>query len=221
VDIPIPAIVSTLLLLAVATAFLLRDRARRSERRQELSRLGFRPSAEDNERLTDIVAAIENNQNYWYNVDDPMRSDAGDTPCYFYTKLRMQRTRVEAAEELLVSLKRPSKEGLLLVVETSALPFRSVRQWADALHPGVRRWYPRDLGPLEIPPGIEHCQIMGAFGPPGLALVDLIDIPTLDQIKEVGDLGVATISFRGDWCSFSAGSARTQLKVRALVALLS
>ena len=217
----IPAIVSSLLLVALATGFLLRDRARRLARKRELSGMGFEPCAGETEMLVDIVTEIENNSVYWYSVDHPMRSVVGGKPCYFYTKLRMQRTRVDAVEELLVSLSRLSKEGLLLLVETGSLPVRSVRRWGETLHPGVRPWHPQDLTAFELPSDLDRGQIVGAFGPPGKRLYDLIDIQTFDRIKEAGDHGVSSITFRGDWCSFSASSARTDLSMRGLQSLAS
>lgn len=220
-DSVIPAIVSSLFLIALATGFFLRDRARRLERKRELSGMGFRPCADQTEKLVDIVTAVENNSVYWYSVDHPMQSVVGDKPCYVYTKLRLQRTRVDAVEEFLVSLSRPSKEGLLLLIETAGSPVRSVRQWGETLHPGVRPWHPYDLTALELPSDVDRGRLIGAFGPPGTRLYDLIDIQTFDRIKEVGDLGVATITFRGDWCSFSASSARTTLSMRGLQSLAS
>jgi hypothetical protein len=215
----VPAIVSSLFLTALATGFFLRDRARRLERKRELSRMGFHPSPEETERLVDIVTTVENNSTYWYSVDHAMKSVVDGKPCYVYTKLRMQRTRVEAAEELLVSLTRPSREGLLLLVATSASPLRSVRQWAETLHPGVRHWHPSDLSALELPRGVDSGSILGAFGPLGTALTDLIDIQAFDRIKDLGELGVSTITCRDDWCSFSAATSRTILDVKGLLSL--
>jgi hypothetical protein len=216
----IPAIVSILFLVTLAAGFLLRDRTRRLERRRALLRMGFHPSPEQTEQLVDIVTAVEHNASYRYSVDHPMWSSVGDKVCYVYTKLRMQRTRVDAAEEVLVSLTRPSKEGLLLLVGSSALPLRSIAQWAETLHPGVPHWYPRDLSVLEMAPGMDSGSIIGAFGPPGAALMDLIDMQTFDRIKALGERGVSTITCRGDWCSFSAASARTVLDVKELISLL-
>jgi hypothetical protein len=215
----IPAVVATLLLVALASGFLFRDRARRTARKRELSRMGFAPSADRVEELVDIVTEVENNSAYWYSVDHPMQIVVDGRVCYIYTKLRMRRTRVDAVEEFLVSLTRPSKEGLLLLVETSTLPLRSVRQWAETLHPGIPQWYPCDLMELGLTSGIDRGRIVGAFGPPGVPLNDLIDIQTFDRIRQMGDLGVSTITFRGDWCIFSAASARTTLGVGGLLSL--
>jgi hypothetical protein len=219
IDNVIPAVVSSLFLIALAIGFFLRDRARRLERKRALSAVGFKPCADETEFLVDVVTEVENNSVYWYSVDHPMQSVVGGKPCYVYTKLRMLRTRVDAVEEFLVSMSRPSKEGLLLLVETGSPPIRSVRHWGEMLHPGIRVWHPHDLTFLELPSDMDRGQIMGAFGPPGTRLLDLIDLQTFDRIKEVGDLGVSTITFRGDWCSFSCASARTTLSIKGLLSL--
>jgi hypothetical protein len=218
-DNPILAVAFSVVLIFLATGFLLRDRARRAKRTGQVVKAGFEPCADQTEKLVEIVTMLENNPAFRFSVDSPMRAIANENPCYFYTKLRLQRTRVAEAEELLASLTRPSESGLLLLFETPDFPIRSAHQWGEVLYPGIRNWQPQDLRSIDLPPASDRGQIVAAFGPPAATLYELVSRRTLATLEEVGSCNVSTVTFRRNWCSFTAPGPRTKLDVAKLRSL--
>jgi hypothetical protein len=179
--------------------------------------MGFSRCVGETEMLVDVVTEIENNAVYRFSIDGPMRSVISGEECYFYTKLRLIQTRVTGMEELLFPLRRPSENGLLLLVQSEDVPIASARRWGEMMHPGIRDWPPKELVFIDIPSAVDVGPIVAAFGPPHSALFELIDESTLEALGRAGDCGVATITCRGRWCSLASAGPRKTLGLGKLL----
>ena len=87
-----------------------------------LDQLGFQPCPEKKSWLEETVTRIENNKEFRYEVREPKRLP-GEPAVYYYIKYRHGGVRENAVaeEEILFPLKRPSLDGLILIVKPSPL----------------------------------------------------------------------------------------------------
>lgn len=99
----------------------MKGRADRRARIQMLCRMGFAPSPADEETLSEQVARLENNSEYRYRIENPMRASLAGRPVWFYTEERARQGNVVAAHEFRFRLDRDSSEGLVLFFKPSGL----------------------------------------------------------------------------------------------------
>lgn len=195
------------------------QRGKQRARREALEQLGFRPCLEQKQWLEETVARIENNRGYRYEVRDPKRL-AGEPAVYHYVKMRHSDNRDDAVaeEEILFPLKRSSGAGLFLTVKPSSLATGLATRMLGALATGPWDAQPDDLHRLEIPPELGETNLVGALGPSGASLYDLIDTSTLSVIQGLGDAGGMFVQFRDSWCAVASASAQIPFKAGEIVA---
>ena len=199
------------------------SRARRQAKDTELQRLGLTPCAERKGWLEATITAIERNEGYRYEVRNP-RKLTGSHEVFHCTTIRHGNRSDDDAfyEEVIVfPLKRSSSAGLLLLVKPSSigpgLGLRVLKSVASA------NWdsQPDDLKRIEIPDDLTNSNLLGALGPPGARLYDLVDTGTLSVVQRLGDLGAMTILFRDGWCVIGRGdSSGTPFRVGELLSLI-
>jgi hypothetical protein len=184
-----------------------------------LEQLGFRPCPDEKSWLEETITRIENNREFSYEVRDPERL-LGEPAVYHYVKMR-HRYADEAAvaeEEILFPVKRQSVAGLVLTVKPSSLPPGIATRMMGAIATGPWGAQPDDLHRLEIPLDLKDSNLVGALGPPGANLYDLVDTSMLSVVKGLGDAGGILVRLRDSWCSVASTSAQIPFRVDELVA---
>jgi hypothetical protein len=204
----LPFILIGLAFVAVMMWLTLKSRQGKAAQAHKLEQMGFSPCDGEAGALVEKVTRLENNAGYRYRIQRPMRVLLDGKFVYFYTKSRHRQDEVVAAEEFLFPLKRPSQQGLTLFVKPSNVPAGAVTKLIGAV--ATRAWdsQPDDLTKLEIPTELQGTNLIGALGPAGASLYDLIDNSTLSLLQNVGDCGALIVICRGEWCSLSSPSAR-------------
>jgi hypothetical protein len=194
--------------IALVIWLVLKGSRSTAARAGKLETLGFVPCAAESGTLAERLTWLENNAEYQLSVDNPMRASVRGKTVYSYTKSRRRHGQVMAAEELLFPLTRPSSEGFMLFVKPSNLPAGTATQLIGAV--ATRDWdtQPDDLTKMAIPADLESSNFIGAMGPAGRSLYDLIGSQTLTLLQQVGDGGALFVLGRGEWCSFSGPGGR-------------
>ena len=109
----------------------------------------------------------------------------------------------------------------MLFVKPTGIPAGTATNLIGAVATGAWDSQPDDLAKLEIPIDLKHTNLMGALGPSGATLYDLIDTATLSALQHVGDHGALVVTCRGEWCSLAAASLRMPLDLDKLWPLAS
>jgi hypothetical protein len=139
---------------------------------------------------------------------------------YYYVKrcgrAGDEEPRVE--EEMLFAVKRPSPGGLVLIVKPSSLASGLATRMLGALATSPWDVQPDDLHRLELPADLKETNLLGALGPPGASLYDLVDAGTLSVVQDLGDAGGMFVRFRGAWCTVASTSSQIPFRVDELVA---
>jgi hypothetical protein len=196
------------------------ERRKNRARIAGLEQLGFRPCPEQKVWLEERVAYIENNRGYRYEVREP-RQFAGEQTIYYYVKKRHsdEDERVPMVEEeILFRLKQPAKGGLVLTVKPSSLAPGLATRMIGAVATGPWDSQPDDLQRLELPPDLKDTNLMGAMGPPGWSLYDVVDSGALSVVQGLGDAGALWVRFRDSWCSVSGTGGHIPFRVGEVVA---
>ena len=209
----------------VAVVLLVRSiavqRQRTKARKAALEQLGFRPCPEQKAWLEETIASIENNQGFRYEVRDSKRLP-GEPTVYYYVKTRRSDDGDERVpmveEEILFPLKRPTKGGLVLTVKPSSLAPGLATRMMGAVATGPWDAQPDDLQRLDLPPDLKDTNLVGAMGPPGAKLYDLVDASTLSVVQGLGDAGGLFVRFRDSWCSVSSAGWEIPFRLDDLVA---
>ena len=217
----LPFVVFGIAFLALVVWMALRGRASAAARKERLQALGFTPCPDEAASLIDKVTRLENNSEYRYTVERPYRASLRGQPAYYYSKFRHRQGSIAGADELLVSLRRPSPQGLMLFVKPTELPAGTASTLIGAVATGAWDSQPDDLEKLEIPVDLQHTNLIGILAPPGTSLYDLIDPATLSALQQVGDHGALVVMCRGEWCSLAAASPRMPLHLDKLWPLVS
>ncbi|MEK6679073.1 MAG: hypothetical protein AABY39_06625 [Nitrospirota bacterium] len=210
-------------LVGVAVVLLLvwsiKTQIKRNRRlKAALEQLGFQPCPEKKSWLEEIVTRIENNKEFRYEVREPKRLP-GEPAVYYYIKYRHGgvRENADAEEEILFPLKRPSSDGLILIVKPSSLAPGLATRMIGAIATAQWDAQPDDLQRLELPPDLKDTNLMGALGPPGVSLYNLIDMSALSVVQGLGDAGGMMVRFRDSWCSVASASAQIPFCLEELV----
>ncbi|HET7904719.1 MAG TPA: hypothetical protein VFM17_09165 [Candidatus Eisenbacteria bacterium] len=217
--------VAITIVAAIVVIFIVRaiqDTARRArEQKESISRLGFLPCPEEKARIESIVATLERNPKYRYQIEEPKRLGRGD-PVYYYVKRRDAQDQEHAAaeEEILFPFKRRTAAGLVLVVKPSALASGFASDLIGSVATGEYDAQPGGLKRIEIPPDLKGTNIVGAMGADGLALYDLVDGRVLSAAQGIGDAGGLAVKFRDEWCAISSTSRMMPFKLDALLACM-
>ena len=184
-----------------------------------LDQLGFQPCPEKKSWLEETVTRIENNKEYRYEVREPKRLP-GEPAVYYYIKYRHGgvRENADAEEEILFPLKRPSSDGLILIVKPSSLAPGLATRMIGAIATAQWDAQPDDLQRLELPPDLKDTNLMGALAPSSASLYNLIDMSAISVVQGIGDAGGMIVRFRDAWCSVSSASAQVPFRIDQLVA---
>ncbi len=207
--------------LALVVWMALRGRASAAARKERLQALGFAPCPDETGALVKKVKWLENNSEYRYTVEKPYRASLRGRPAYSYSKFRRRQGHIVGADELLIPLRRPSPQGLMLFVKPTGLPAGTATKLIGAVATGAWDSQPDDLTKLEIPVDLRHTNLIGVLGPSGASFYDLIDPGTLSALQHVGDHGALVVICRGEWCSLAATSPRMPLDLDKLWPLVS
>ncbi len=199
---------------------LWKARASKAARQAKLMALGFQPCDAEADALTHHIEELENNREYQYSIEAPMRAELRGQPVYHYVKSRHRQGSITAAEEFLLPLKRPSSQGLVLFVKPTELQAGTATHLIGAIATGNWDAQPDDLNKLEVPIDLQATNIIGALDPRGASFYDLIDSQTLPLIQRAGDAGVMVIMCRGTWCSLSSQSTRMPFALDKMQPLL-
>ena len=205
----------------VGGGLLAAHRRGRQAREALLERLGFRPCPGEKRALTEILTRVTRDSQHHYEVEEPRRL-RGDPPVYYYVKLRhggASEAR-DAGEEILFRLRRRSKSGVVLVVKPSSLAPGVATRLLSAVVTSPWATLPDDLHRIELPQDLKDTNLLGALGPPGASLYDLVDAKLLSVVQGLGDAGGMTVQFRDDWCAIAAGHFRVPFRVDELLARL-
>lgn len=184
-----------------------------------LEQLGFQPCPEKKSWLEEIVTRIENNKEFRYEVREPKRLP-GESTVYYYIKYRHGgvRENADAEEEILFPLKRPSSDGLILIVKPSSLAPGLATRMIGAIATAQWDAQPDDLQRLELSPDLKDTNLMGALALPGASLYNLIDISAISVVQGIGDAGGMIVRFRDAWCSVSSAGPQVPFRIDQLIA---
>jgi hypothetical protein len=216
----LPFVIFGVLFVALVAWLVLKNRASTAARARKLELLGFLPCAAEAGTLADRVTWLENNAEYQLSVENPMRASLQGKTSYYDSKSRRRHGQVTATEELLFPLTRPSSDGFMLFVKPSNLPAGTATRLIGAVASGAWDSQPDDLTKLDIPIELEGSNVIGAMGPAGASLYDLIDSQTLTVLQQVGDGGALIVRGRGEWCSLSGPGGRFPFNVDKLWPLI-
>lgn len=183
-----------------------------------LEQLGFRPCPEKKSWLEETVTRIENNKDYRYEVREPKRLP-GEPAVYYYIKYCHGGVREDplVEEEILFPLKRPSADGLILIVKPSSLSSGLATRMMGSIATAPWDVHPDDLQRLELPPDLKDTNLVGALGPLGASFYNLIDMRTLSVVQGLGDAGGMMVQFRDTWCSVASASAQMPFRLEELI----
>ena len=216
----LPFVVFGLAFIALVVWLTLRSRQARAAQARKLAHMGFKPCNQETGTLVERVTGLENNSEYRYSVENPLRASFNGSVAYFYSKSRHRQGSIVAADEFLLPLKRPSEQGLLLFVKPTNLPQGTALKVIGAVATGAWDSQPDDLNKLQIPPGLQGTNLIGVLGPAGTSLYDLIGASTLALVQQVGDAGALSVMCRGPWCSLSSPSARMPLDLNKMLPIV-
>ena len=203
-----PFILFGLAFVVLVIWLTLKSRQEKAAQAEKLARMGFSACELETSELVEKVTRLENNAEYRYSIENPFRASHNGKSVYFYSKSRHRQGHVVAADEFLVPLKRPSQQGLMLFVKPSDIAEGTATSLIGAVATGAWDSQPDDLTKLEIPTELQGTNIIGALGPKGETLYNLIDNNTLSLMQNVGDCGAYIVTCRAEWCSLSSPSAR-------------
>ena len=208
-----------LVVAAIVVWLVTAHRKQRQARQELLERAGFRPCPEEKGTLEALVARITNDRHNSYVVEQPRRT-AAEPPVYYYVRVRQGDADEmrHAGEELLFRVRRRATAGVVLVVKPSSIAPGLATRLLSAVATGPWDTQPDDLKRLELPPDLKDTNLLGALGPPGAGLYDLVDAKTLSVVQGLGDAGGLTILFRDDLCAIEASHSRVPFRVDELVA---
>ena len=207
-----------------------KKRAIEAARQRTLAQLGFAPCPDRKPFLDEIVCRIEGprdlspptseySDGVWgfsYSVENPLEASLNERPVFWYTKHGRRGRDRSVSQELLFQLNRPSGEALTLFFKPSALPAGMATRWIGAAATAAWDMQSDDLSKLSIPVDLQGSNLMGALGPPGRSLYDLMDPPTLSTMQQFGDHGGTVPRCRGQWCSVESGTGRMSLNLPSL-----
>ncbi len=200
----LPFIVFGIAFAALVVWLVLRDRAKDAAREQRLLEMGFVKVDAVSEGLMETVTTLENNAEFRYKVEDPMRGTAGSKVVYFYTKTWSRSGYTNVAEELLFQMQRPSAEGMMLLIKPGDIPVGTATRMIGAVATGAWDSQPDDLGKIEVPIDLKDTNLLGVLGPAGSSLYSLMDAQTVSILQGAGDCGALIVNCRGQWCSFTS-----------------
>jgi len=183
-------------------------------------RLGFRPCRDETSWLEQMIADIENNQAFRYEVRDPKRWSK-QPPVYTYEKVRHPATGdVEPAveQEILFPLKRPPAGAIVATVKPSSLRPGAVTRMIGAVASGPWDSRPDDLYPLELPIDLQDTNLVGVLGPPGARFHDLVGANMTSVMQSLGDAGGIFVRVRNGWCAVSGTSAQIPFRLDEILA---
>jgi len=209
-----------LVAIALAVWVFTAHRKQRKAQEERLDRVGFRPCPDEKSTLEALANRVKNDKDHQYRVEQPRRL-AGEPVIYYYVKARDRQQADDerhACEELLFRVRRQSDAGVVLVVKPSSLAAGIATRLLGSLATGPWTTQPDDLVRLELPADLKDTNLLGALGPPGASLYDLVDARMLSVAQGIGDAGALTIMLRDDWCAVEAGHWQLPFRVDELVA---
>lgn len=202
--------------VALIVWVVVKGRADRAARSQTLCRMGFAPCPSEEGALAEQVARHENNSEYRYRVEDPLRASLDGKSVWFYTKQRTRQGSVVAAHEFRFPLDRNSSEGLVLFFKPSSLRSGTSATLVGRLTTSGWDAQPDDLTRLEVPVELQQSNLIGILAPAGAELYQLIDSKDLAAMQQLADFGVLVVTCRGGWCSLASSSTRMKLDLERL-----
>ncbi len=215
----LPFVVVGLLAVALLIWKVVAQRREQHGRKSALEQMGFQPCPERKSWLEETIAHIENNHEFTYEVRDPKRLP-GEPAVYHYIKMRhgYADEPAVAEEEVLFPVRRSSSAGVVLTVKPSSLASGLATRLMGAIATGPWDTRPDDLHRLEIPRELKDTNLVGALGPRGANLYDLVDTSVLSVVQGLGDAGGILVRLRDSWCSVASTSAQIPFRVDDLVA---
>ena len=207
----LPVIVGTLI-VALFVWLIVRQRAQASAERAALERFGFRPCPDKQSWLEETVAGLERNPRYSFTVQEPMQLDRNPA-VYYYSKIRTRQSHTSednplGVDEILFPLTRRSTDAVMLIVKPSALKPGLATDLIGLMAGGPWDAQPEDLEKIEIPIELADSNVVQAFGPRAGSLTELVDVKSLDALKDVGDSGATFVQCRDGWCAVSGMSKK-------------
>ena len=221
-DAPNPLVIAAVVLgvAALAAWVFLAHRKQQRAQQERLDRLGFRPCPEEKGTLEALVNRLVNDKDHHYTVEQPRRLQ-GEPAIYYFVKRRDKSDsddQGDAGEELLFRVRRRSNAGVALAVKPSSIAPGIATRMLGALATGPWTTQPDDLQRLELPADFKDTNLLGALGPPGSSLYDLVDARILSVVQGIGDVGGLTIRLRDEWCAVEAGHWQLPFRVDEIVA---
>lgn len=215
----LPFVIFGIVFVGIIVVVIVKTRAGSKARVQRFMGMGFTP-VEDDAALVEKITRLENNAGYRYSVKDPMRAEIKGGEIYFYEKSRRRSDDLYVAEEFLFPLTRSSGQGLMLFLKPTNIPSGTATKLIGAVATGAWDAQPDDLRKLEIPMDLRDSNLIGAMGPAGASLDDLIDRQTLGTLMQVGDLNGFLVLCRDSLCSISSPVPRMPLDVERVWSFL-
>jgi hypothetical protein len=105
----------------------------------------------------------------------------------------------------------------MLFVKPSEIAAGTATKLIGAVATGAWDSQPDDLAKLAIPVDLQGTNLIGALGPAGASLYDLIDAETLSQMMGAGDCGASIVTCRGELCSLCSLSPRMPLDLERAI----
>jgi hypothetical protein len=171
---------------------------------QFLTQTGFTDCLEEKTTLEEKIVMLENNSEYSYHIDRPMKCTSDDgTTVYYYIKHRhRQGSEPYAAEEFLITLKRKVSKPFVLYIKPGSMKEGMGVQLLRTFT--TKNWdaHPDDLSHIELPRDLKKSNIIGVLGPEDASIYELVDSAALSLLMQAGDYGVCIFRSRDNMCSF-------------------
>jgi len=217
----VPALVATVVGALIVYSIVASSVKRRATR-LALERLGFRPCPDETGRILEALRRIEGDPELSCDVRDLRKLDER-SPIYHFTKVihRGKGHDPVTEQEILFPMRRASRDGCVLVVKPTALgrgfATRLIATLVTKMNAGAKDGLER-LHRLQLGAEYANGNLIAALGPRDARVFDLIDGPTVDVAKGLGDLGVLEVRFRDAWCSLTSGGTSLPFRLEPIVA---
>jgi hypothetical protein len=168
-----------------------------------LVQTGFVNCSEEKAFLEQTVAFLEQNAEYSYGIDDPMKTSIAGRGVYFYTKKRNRHGKNPyASHEFLITLKRKVTWPYVLYCKPSAMSDGMGVKLLKTVTTANWDAQPDDLFKVALPIDYKNSNILGVLGPEGSSFSTLINPSILSLLTVAGDHGILVFRCRENICSF-------------------
>ena len=188
---------------ALVVKLILDERAQRGKRAAAMQALGFTDCPDHIDHIEDMIAFLSGDNSKsarTHTVSHPMlRQSNGERIYYIWIKESRSGDSTAWVETFLFPFARRVEQPVALMLSTQKTQAK-IMKFVLGL---AARMFGERFTLLDMPRELEGSHILGAFGPRGCSLYDLLDSSVLSQVQHGAELGVNTFRAYQDWAAVS------------------